>query len=107
MKDALVQSIRAAAIRPVRSQSEGVVMLNLSTEQGGSREFNGVQIRYIADAISTRYTRLSQSDIEKCQRLYPQLSKSYAEYGKIINDIDNDIAALRQFATKLEGAVAQ
>lgn len=103
MNDPLVQVLRGADAAGV-TPSKGVVVLDLPQEQGGPHEFDGSQIRHIADAIAASNDLPTQRDVDDCQNQFPQFSKSYAQYGKIISDINNDIESFRKLAAKLERA---
>jgi hypothetical protein len=73
-------------------------------EQGGPREFDGAQIKYIVDAISSDFSFPSESDVASCRSRYPQFSRSYAAYSDLVSVIDKDLQSLRDLAAKLEAS---
>jgi hypothetical protein len=101
MNDSTVTALRGADASFL-SRGKGVVVLDLPPEQGGSREFDGKQIKYIADAVANRANLPRQSDIEDCQRSFPQFADYYAEYGKTIRFIADDIESFRKLAARLD-----
>jgi hypothetical protein len=103
LDDPMVKALRAVNTSTL-SRSKGVVVLDLPPGKGGSREFNGGQIRHIVDAISATNDFPNQSDVTNCLNRYPQYSRSYAQYGKVIADIDHDLESFRKLAAKLEGS---
>ncbi|MGH9571517.1 MAG: hypothetical protein ACRD4F_17880 [Candidatus Angelobacter sp.] len=98
--DPIASALRAANAR--LSHPKGVVLIDLPLEQGGPREFDGTQISSIVAAISDHNDFPSQSDIQDCQRLYPQFSKSYATYGDLIRFVDNELDSFRKLAASLK-----
>jgi hypothetical protein len=98
--DPIASALRAANAR--LSHPKGVVLIDLPLEQGGPREFDGTQISSIVAAISDHNDFPSQSDIQDCQRLYPQFSKSYATYGDLIRFVDNELKSFRKLAASLK-----
>ena len=104
MQDPIVKSLRAAMSASLLPHAEGVVMLDLPPEQGGSREFDGRQIRHIVDTISGHYYGYTLRDVAACQRNYPQFSRSYAELSEMISAKDKDIESFRKWAAELEGS---
>jgi hypothetical protein len=99
LDDPMVKTLRNASVTP---QHKGRVVLDLSPEQGGSREFDGKQIRYIADTIASHHDFPSQGDVNDCLHRFPQFSKSYAQYGKLLTVIDQDLESFRKLADELE-----
>ena len=99
LDDPLVKLLRSAS---VTSHHKGRVVLDLPPEQGGTREFDGKQIRHIADTITNRHDFPNQSDVNDCQQRFPQFSKSYAQYGKLLSVIDQDLEKFRKLADELE-----
>ena len=99
LDDPMVKMLRSASVTP---HHKGTVVLNLPPEQGGTREFDGQQIRHIADTIANRHDFPSQSDVNDCQQRFPRFSKSYVEYGKLLSVIDQDLESFRKLADELE-----
>ena len=97
--DPMVKILRSASVTPHR---KGIVLLDLPAEQGGTREFDGKQVRNIADTITNRHDFPSQSDVNDCQHRFPQFSKSYAQYGKLLSVIDQDLESFRKLADELK-----
>jgi hypothetical protein len=83
------------------SPPKGVVVLNLPSAQGGPREFDGSQITYIVDAILAHHNLPSHDEVAACQGRFPQFSRSYAAYDKMMSSIDTDIASFRKLAADL------
>lgn len=84
------------------SRPKGVAVLDLPVEQGGSREFDGRQIREIAYGIARNYPLPPLSDVAECQQHFPRFS-SYGVYGKVISAMDREIKSFHNLAAKLEG----
>jgi hypothetical protein len=100
LDDPMVKILRSASVVP---HHKGIVVLDLPSEQGGSREFDGKQIRHIADTIAVHHDFPSQDDVNDCLRRFPQFSRSYGQYGKLLSVIDQDLAYFRKLADELEG----
>jgi hypothetical protein len=98
--DPIASALRAANAR--LSHPKGVVLIDLPPEQGGPREFDGAQVSSIVAAISEHNDLPSESDIQDCQRLYPQFSKSYATYGGLVRFVDNELESFRKLAAMLK-----
>ena len=98
--DPIASALRSANAR--LSHPKGVALLDLPSEQGGPREFDGTQILAMVAAISEQYDLPSESDVHDCQRQYPQFSTSYAMYGDLIRLVDNELASFRKFAASLK-----
>ena len=101
LDDPIVKALRGA-YRSSGVRSGRVVTLNLPVGQGGSREFDASQIRYIADAILAHYNLPGHDEVAACQRRYPQYSRSYSMYDRVLNSIDSDIESFRKLAADLE-----
>jgi hypothetical protein len=99
-EDPIANALRTANAR--LSHLKDVVLIDLPSEQGGPREFDGAQILAIIDAISEHNDLPNQSDIQDCQRQYPQFSKSYAMYGDLIRFVDDELESFRKFAASLK-----
>jgi hypothetical protein len=87
LSDPVVQTLRASVISP----SKDIVVLNFPEAQGGTREFDAGQIRYIANAVLENYHEPSHEDVAKCKESNPQFSQSYDEYDKIISDFETQL----------------
>lgn len=98
--DPVADALRTANAR--FSHPKDVALIDLPSEQGGPREFDGAQILAIVAAISEHNDLPSQSDIQDCQRQYPQFSKSYAMYGDLIRFVDNELESFRKLAASLK-----
>jgi len=98
--DPIASALRTANAR--LSHPKGVALLDLPSEQGGPREFDGTQILAMVAAISEHNDLPSQSDIQDCQHQYPQFSTSYAMYGDLIRLVDNELDSFRKFAASLK-----
>ena len=98
--DPIANALRTANAR--LSHPKGVVLIDLPPEQGGPREFDGAQILAIVAAISEHNDLPSQSDIQDCQRRFPQFFKSYAMYGDLISFVDNELESFRKLAASLK-----
>ena len=92
--DPIANALRTANAR--LSHPNHVVLLDLPSEQGSPREFDGAQILAIVAAISEHNDLPSQSDIQNCQRQYPQFSKSYAMYGDLIRFVNDELESFRK-----------
>jgi hypothetical protein len=97
--DPVVKTLRGVDASSL-SGPKGIVVLSLPPAQGGSREFDGKQISYIVEAISAGRKLPNHSDVAECQRRFPQFSRSYAEYDKMINFIDDDMESFRKLAAR-------
>jgi hypothetical protein len=82
----------------VLSRPKGVVVLDFPQAQGGTREFDRGQIRYIAKAILQNYLEPSHEDVARCKQTNPEFSQSYVEYDKIISDIENELRFFHRLA---------
>lgn len=98
--DPIAQALRAANAR--LSHPKDVVRVDLPSEQGGPREFDGAQILAMVAAISEQYDLPSQNDIQECQRQYPQFSRSYAMYGDLIRFVDDELESFRKLAASVK-----
>lgn len=98
--DPIAIALRAADAR--LSQPKGAVLVDLPPKQGGPREFDGAQILAIVAAISEQYDLPSESDIQDCQRQYPQFSKSYAQYGDVVRLVNDELESFRKLAASLK-----
>lgn len=93
--DPMVKILRGLDF-PSLSRSKGVVTLDLPPAQGGSREFDGRQIKFIAEGTLAEHYLPSHSDVTSCRRRFPQFSESYAEFDKLIGLIEDDRESLRK-----------
>jgi hypothetical protein len=101
MNDPMVKILRRASAS-VLSRPKGVVVLDLPLAQGGSREFDGTQIKHIADTISANHVLPKHHNVAECQRRFPQFYESYAEYDKMIEVIESEMESFRKFGAELE-----
>jgi hypothetical protein len=101
MADPLVKSLHTASSR-YRPSSTRAVAIDLPARQGGPHEFDGAQIEHLVDAISSRFSIPSRSDIAACQNRYPQFASAYAEFGRFAADMVDDLQSLRDFAGRLK-----
>jgi hypothetical protein len=99
LADPMVKVLRTASATP---HHKGRVVLDLPPEQGGSREYDGKQIRHIADTIGSSHNFPRQSDVTQCQQRFPQFSRSYARYGELLSVIDQDLETFRKLAEELK-----
>lgn len=98
LQDSVVVALHGVDTVPISRPNQdqllgGVVVLRLPSVQGGVREFEGSQIRYMADAISYFH------HLPHCSTY--GFSRSSAEYEEVISFLDNDIESFRQLATSL------
>jgi hypothetical protein len=100
MNDRMVKLLRGVDAA-ILSQPKGAVVLDLSEEEGGPREFDKYQVRIFADAIAARRKVPQHGDIAELRRHYPQWSPSYDAYDKVITVIDNDLESLRKLGAPL------
>jgi hypothetical protein len=100
MSDPLVKAVRDASAA-ARTGSAHSVVLNLAPEQGGQREFDGVELSHIIDGIQADHYFPSDEDVASCQNYYPEYASSYASYRQTLAVINNDMASLRRFADGL------
>jgi hypothetical protein len=85
--------------------SKHFVVLDLPPALGGERDFDGSQIRYIANAISARHNLPDHAEVAVCMNLFPQFSQSYAGYDKMISaTIGKDFERFQKLASDLETA---
>ena len=99
LQDPMVPKLRAIEMRASRlSEPNGVVVLELPENQGGTREFDAAQIRLIAMETLARHHFPSHNDVAEASRLSPQFAGQYAEYDKIISTVDQDMNFLRKLA---------
>jgi hypothetical protein len=98
MDDPVVKALRG--VDPsLLAEPDGVVALNLPLAQGGMREFDGVQVGYIAEAVRSRHYMIgTHEQVASCLKHFPQFSDAYAEYDKMITFMDNDLAAYSKLA---------
>ncbi len=82
-------------------RSRGVVVLDLPKELGGSREYDGRQIDQLADVVSVNGDLPTREEIAWCQSHYPQYSRSYTEYGKLLEEIGKDVKSFLALAREL------
>ena len=101
MADPLVKSLHTAS-RRYRPSSARAAVIGLAASQGGPHEFDGAQIEHIVDAISSRFSIPSRSDIAACRNRFPQFASAYAEYGRFAADIVDDLQSLRDFAGQVK-----
>jgi len=99
LDDPVVQELTAK----LGSSNDDSVSLDLPIADGGSREYDRVQIRYIANAILGHYYNIdhetSQSYIDDCKISHPEWSKTFDQYGKIVSDVKGEF----QFVHRLAG----
>ena len=98
LADPMVKVLRSVSATP---HHKGRVVLDLPPEQGGAREYDGIQIRHIADTIGYRHNFPKQSDVNDCQQRFPQFSRSYARYGELLSVIDKDLETFRKLADEV------
>lgn len=97
LNDPAAQALHALNMS-VLSRPKGVVVLDFPQAQGGTREFDRSQIRYIAKAILDNYLEPSHEDVARCKQTNPEFSQSYIEYDKIISDIENELRLFHRLA---------
>jgi hypothetical protein len=96
MDDPMVGVLRGAD-----TSSKSVVILDLPPAQGGEREFDGSQIRYIAQAISRVGYLPEHSEVAECRELFPQFSRSYSAYDKMLSVVDSDLERFHRLGRTL------
>ena len=100
LNDPVVHALRALDIS-LPSLPDNVVILNLPATEGGVREFDRNQIKYMASEILENYQRYaSHETVADCkEKNDPAFSESYDEYDKLISDFDSQL----QFFHTLNG----
>ena len=98
MDDPIVKALQYVA----DESPQGVAVLHLPQAQGGEREFDGKQIRFIADEIANRYWHADHKEVEECRSRFPEFAAAYTEFDELITVVDNDIARFRKLAASLE-----
>lgn len=99
--DPMVKLVRAAAATGARPN--GTVVLDLPAEEGGSREFDGLQIQRITDSIALNYSPPEHRELEECRAAFPtEMNRVSVVYGKIIDFINQDIASFHALAAEMK-----
>jgi hypothetical protein len=101
LNDPMVQALRALNAS-VLSRPKGIVVLDLPAAQGGAREFDGSQVRYIANAILQEYEKRGprHEDVARCRQSNPEFSQSYDEYDRLISDLESQLQFFHTLAGK-------
>jgi hypothetical protein len=93
-----VQALRG---QDISSLSRPIVAVNLQVPQGGVREFDSTQIKYIANEILANYGDLpNHAGVADCKKKHPQFSKAYHEYDKLISDFEKQLEIFHTIAEK-------
>ncbi len=96
--------VQALSIHKEYSNADGVVTLDLPIAEGGSREYDSVQVRDLADATLDHYYNIdhgpSQSYIDDCKNSNPEWSSSFDEYAMILGRVRDELQFLHRLAGK-------
>jgi hypothetical protein len=95
--DPMVRALQRAAATQ-GSQSENVVMLDLPSSQGGSREFDRNQIEQIVSVIAANHRLPSHSEITECMDKAPQFSRAYTNYDRLVTRVNQEMDSFRKLA---------
>lgn len=99
--DPMLGILRAAVVSR-SGMSRGVSVLDLPPSVGGTREFDGEQIREIVAAVHNSHFLPEHREVVECMEKAPQFSRTYTQYDLLIKDIDSEIRSFNDFAGELE-----
>lgn len=98
--DPVVRALRALSVS-ASPGVEGVVVIKLPAAQGGAREFDGTQIKYMANAVLRSYSDVrNRATIARCKQSFPDLSQSLDEYAKLVGDFESHLQFVHTLAGK-------
>ncbi len=95
--DPMVHALQRAAATQ-GSQPQNVVMLDLPSSQGGSREFDRNQIGRIVSIIAANHNLPSHGDVAACIDKAPQFSRAYTQYDRLLTVVDQEMDSFRKLA---------
>jgi hypothetical protein len=94
--DPIVRALLEVSTLP---QSEDIVVLDLPAAQGGAREFDRAQIRYVAKSVLVNYEESGRADeIASCKQSHPEFSHSYDALDGLLSDYENQLQTFHTLA---------
>ena len=97
VSDPLVRALTALNLTVLPEKFKAV--LDLPLEQGGVREFDGTQIRYIARAILKRYgDKPSHEDVYSCKQRHPEFAQAYDAFDGLLSDYQEKLQLFHTMA---------
>lgn len=95
--DPMVEVLR----RGLATRSAGpkrVIILNMPPSQGGPREFDSREIHAIVAAVESNHSFPTHGEVQMCMERFPQFTRSYTEYDRLITSINHEIESFRSLA---------
>ncbi len=90
VNDPVVRALNALDVSAL-SNSKDTVVLDLSPAEGGVRDFDRAQIRYIAEGVLQTYEEPSHEDVASCKNDHPEFSQSLDAYDGLLSDFGNQL----------------
>lgn len=99
VSDPLVRALTALNFTVLAEPGKFKTVLDLPLEQGGVREFDGTQIKYIAKAIVERYgDEPSHEDVHSCKQRHPEVAQAYDAFDGLLSDVQEKLQLFRTIA---------